>query len=123
MEQHTLIGARLLGGSSSELLQIGECIALTHHEKWDGTGYPRGLAGEDIPLYGRICAVADVFDALTSSRPYKIAFSNDRALGILREGRGTHFDPIILDIFLTHFSEVLQIQREYCDPELEALAA
>ena len=75
MEQHTWIGARILGGSTSELLQIGECIALTHHEKWDGSGYPRGLSGEAIPLYGRICAVADVFDALTSDRPYKTALS------------------------------------------------
>ena len=123
MEQHTLIGARILGRSSSELLQIGECIALTHHEKWDGSGYPKGLAGEDIPLYGRICAVADVFDALTSARPYKIAFSNGKALEILREGRGTHFDPAILDVFLACFDEVLQIQREYADTELLTLAS
>lgn len=123
MEQHTLIGARILGGSSSELLQIGECIALTHHEKWDGSGYPRGLAGEAIPLYGRICAVADVFDALTSERPYKDAFSNENALAILREGRGTHFDPAILDVFLANFNAVLRIQREYADPNLTALAA
>ena len=123
MEQHTLIGARILGGSSSELLQIGECIALTHHEKWDGAGYPRGLAGEAIPLYGRICAVADVFDALTSARPYKSAFCNEKALQIMREGRGTHFDPAILDVFLAHFDAALRIQREYADLELVTLAS
>ncbi len=123
MEQHTLIGARILGGSSSELLQIGECIALTHHEKWDGTGYPRGLSGAAIPLYGRICAVADVFDALTSERPYKGAFSNEKALEILRDGRGTHFDPAILDVFLARFDEALQIQRNYADRDIMPLAA
>ncbi|RMF90999.1 MAG: response regulator [Nitrospinota bacterium] len=113
MKQHTVIGARILGGSSSALLQAGEIIALSHHEKWDGSGYPQGLAGEEIPLYGRICAVADVFDALTSNRPYKKALSNEQAYEILRQGRGTHFDPQILDLFFEHLVEIEEIQQQY----------
>ncbi len=112
MQQHTTIGARILHGSPSELLQAGEVIALTHHEKWDGSGYPRGLAGEDIPLWGRICAVVDVFDALTSERVYKSAFSNDAALDIMKKERGKHFDPNVLDLFLDRFDDVLAIQAD-----------
>ncbi len=115
IEQHALIGARILHGSEAKLLQVGEVIALSHHEKWDGSGYPYGLTGEEIPLYGRICAVVDVFDALTSKRPYKEAFSNEKACDILRAGRGTHFDPRVLDLFFAHFSEVLAIQQQYRD--------
>ena len=110
MKEHSIIGSRILSGSSSELLGAGEIIALSHHEKWDGSGYPRGLAGEDIPLLGRICAVADVFDALTSERPYKEAFSNEKALTIMKEGRDTHFDPELLDLFVEHLEEVVAIQ-------------
>ena len=94
---------------------MGEIIAMSHHEKWDGSGYPKGLAGEDIPLYGRICAVADVFDALTSRRPYKEAFSNEKSLDIMRAGRGSHFDPRILDVFFNDFDRVKDIQREFVD--------
>ncbi len=113
MKQHTHIGSRILNGSPSELLKAGEIIALTHHEKWDGTGYPNGLAGEAIPLWGRISTVADVFDALTSERPYKKAFSNEQAVKILQEGRAKHFDPALLDLFLDRFDEVAAIQQEY----------
>lgn len=113
MKQHTTIGSRILGGSSSHMLQAGEVIALSHHEKWDGSGYPRGLAGEDIPLSGRICAVADVFDALTCKRPYKKAYSNGTAIEIMKAGRGEHLDPQLLDLFLEHFNEVLGIQDKY----------
>ena len=113
MKQHTTIGVRILGGSSSELLQAGEVIALSHHEKWDGTGYPNERAGDDIPLWGRICAVSDVFDALTSKRPYKAALPNEEALVIMRPEAGKHFDPKVLDAFLMNFSELLQIQREH----------
>ena len=112
IKQHTLIGSGILSGSSSELLNAGEVIALSHHEKWDGSGYPNGLAGEDIPLWGRICAVADVYDALTSKRPYKKAFPNEEALEIMKEGRGKHFDPKILDLFVENFSEIVAIQKE-----------
>ena len=123
MKAHTTEGARILGPgpSPSEFLEAGRTIALSHHEKWDGSGYPQGLAGTDIPIYGRICAVADVFDALTSARPYKSPFSNEKSLGILREGRGSHFDPEILDAFLASFREVEDIQRRFSDaPAVEA---
>lgn len=112
MKQHTLIGARLLEGSPSEYLQAGAVIALSHHERWDGSGYPRGLVGEEIPLPGRICAVADVFDALTTDRPYRKAMSNEEALEVMRSGRGGHFDPEILDLFFENLDEVLAIQGE-----------
>jgi putative two-component system response regulator len=87
-------------------------IAMTHHEKWDGSGYPNGLSGEDIPIEGRITAIADVFDALSSKRPYKEAFPIERCFEILREGRGSHFDPELLDVFLSCRPEIEQIQRE-----------
>jgi putative two-component system response regulator len=87
-------------------------IAMTHHEKWDGSGYPNGLSAEDIPIEGRITAVADVFDALSSKRPYKEAFPIDRCFEILREGRGKHFDPQLLDVFLAHRADIEQIQFE-----------
>ncbi len=115
MQKHTLYGARILGSSSFELLRAGEIIALSHHERWDGSGYPQGLAGEDIPLFGRICAVADVFDALTSRRPYKEAFSIETSLEIMRAGRGSHFDPRILDLFLERFDDILAIKARYAD--------
>ena len=119
MQQHTIIGADILRGSSSKLLQIGEIIALTHHERWDGTGYPQGLKGEQIPLHGRICAVADVYDALTSQRPYKKAFARHEARQILCQGYGTHFDPQILDLFLANFEVVEVIQDRYGERESE----
>jgi len=113
MKKHTIFGARILGDSNFELLRVGEIIALSHHERWDGSGYPNGLAGEDIPLYGRICAVADVFDALTSRRPYKEPFSNEESLDIMRAGRGSHFDPQILDTFFNDFEMFEKIQKEF----------
>jgi putative two-component system response regulator len=115
MKQHTLIGSQILKNSSSPLLQVGEIIALSHHEKWDGSGYPQGLAGEQIPLWGRICAVADVFDALTSVRPYKKALSNEEAYDILLESRGTHLDPRLVDLFLANWDKVKEIQIQYSD--------
>ncbi len=92
MKTHTIIGAQILGGSSSPLLQAAQIIALSHHERWDAKGYPKGLAGEQIPLYGRICAVADVFDALTSDRVYRKAIPDERALEIIERGRGILFE-------------------------------
>jgi methanogenic corrinoid protein MtbC1 len=100
VETHTEEGYRLLRGSSSSILDMAATIALSHHEKWDGSGYPRGLAGEDIPMEGRIVAVADVFDALTSDRVYRPAFTVERAVEMMREQRGRHFDPVLLDTFL-----------------------
>jgi putative two-component system response regulator len=113
MKQHTVIGGYILQNSGSKLLQAGEVIALSHHEKWDGSGYPKGLAGENIPLWGRICAVADVFDALASKRPYKEAFSNEKSLEIMKEKRGTHFDPKLVDLFMGNLDEVFAIQGKY----------
>jgi CHASE2 domain-containing sensor protein len=100
MLTHTTRGARLLAGSSTSLVQMAEIIALTHHERWDGTGYPAGLAGEDIPLPGRICAICDVFDALVSKRPYKEAWTVDAALAEIEHTAGSHFDPRLAALFL-----------------------
>lgn len=108
MKQHASIGARILSGSNSEVLHAGEIIALSHHEKWDGSGYPHGWVGEEIPLWGRICAVADVYDAITSERPYKKALSHERALQIMVEERGRHFDPKLLDLFLDNLEEIIR---------------
>ncbi|WP_217912765.1 CHASE2 domain-containing protein [Miltoncostaea marina] len=100
METHTLIGAEVLADSESPLVQMAERIARTHHEKWDGSGYPAGLAGEEIPLEGRICAIVDVFDALLSSRPYKAGWSLEDTLAEIAAQRGRHFDPALVDAFL-----------------------
>ncbi len=112
VKQHSTIGGKILRGSSSELLKAGGVFAVHHHEKWDGSGYPKGLAGEDIPVWARICAISDVFDSLTHKRPYKDAFANDRALEIMLAGRGAHFEPAILDLFLKNLDEVVAIQEE-----------
>ena len=100
METHAERGRRILEGSSSSLMQVAAEIAATHHERWDGTGYPLGLAGEAIPLSGRIVAIADVFDALTSDRPYKKAWSEAEALNHIRANAGQHFDPACVEAFL-----------------------
>ena len=113
MKQHATMGARILQGSPSAILRVGELIALSHHERWDGSGYPKGLVGEEIPLEGRICAVADVFDALTSDRPYRQALPNEAAFGMMQAERGRHFDPDVLDLFLSCRTDVEDIQRAY----------
>jgi cyclic di-GMP phosphodiesterase len=115
MEQHSEIGYRILAGSQSELLRLAAEIAWTHHERVDGSGYPLGIKGNEIPLDGRIAAIADVFDALTSDRVYKKAFPLGRAIEIMREGRGVHFDPKLLDMFLDSMDEVLLIRDQYAD--------
>lgn len=119
MKKHTLIGADILENSPSIFLQRGREIALTHHEKWDGSGYPNGLVGADIPLEGRITAVADVFDALTTNRPYKKAFETDKAFKIIAEGRGKHFDPDIVDSFFSIKNEILEIKNNYSGNKLD----
>jgi HD-GYP domain-containing protein (c-di-GMP phosphodiesterase class II) len=101
MTRHTSEGAALLAGSTSRLLQLAEVIARTHHERWDGTGYPAGIAGEDIPVEGRIAAVCDVFDALTNERPYKHAWPVQDALAEIADQRGRHFDPAVADALVT----------------------
>ena len=115
MRQHPRIGHDILKGSSSPMIQMAAQIALTHHEKFDGSGYPDGTAGEAIPLVGRIVAVADVFDALTSPRPYKEAWDLDRAIDFIRDGRGAHFDPACVDAFLALMPEVLLIRERFKD--------
>lgn len=115
MEKHTTIGAQLLSNSDSEIIQMSCVVAMTHHEKWDGSGYPEGLAGEDIPIEGRIVALADVFDALCSKRCYKPAFSFEKSMAIVQEGRGKHFDPAVLDAFLEGLPKVRNIHRRYGD--------
>ena len=112
MRQHTRLGGEILAGSSSGLIQMAEQIALDHHERYDGAGYPAGLRGEEIPLVARIAAVADVFDALTSVRPYKPAWPVEQALDYLRQERGRHFDPACVDAFLSAGDEIARIRGE-----------
>jgi putative two-component system response regulator len=100
MQTHTSIGASILSGSKSALVQMAEQIARSHHERWDGSGYPDGLKGEEIPLAARICAVCDVFDALLSPRPYKDAWPFPDVMRELASIRGTHLDPALVDAFL-----------------------
>jgi putative two-component system response regulator len=111
MEKHAEIGYRLLTGSGSDLLETAATIACTHHERWDGTGYPRRLVGQAIPIEGRITAVMDVFDALTHDRVYRPAMTVDRALEIMRAGRERHFDPAIVDAFLATLDELLALDE------------
>jgi putative two-component system response regulator len=115
MKKHAEIGYRILYGSDSELLNLAGNIARSHHEKWDGSGYPYGLRGSAIPLEGRIAAVADVFDALTSKRPYKPAWTMDEATAYLASGRARHFDPELVDLFLGSMDEVLDIRQQFQD--------
>jgi putative two-component system response regulator len=123
MRGHPHMGARILADSNLDVLKLGEVIAHTHHERWDGGGYPQGLAGEDIPIAGRIVAVADVFDALTSRRPYKEPFSVERAFEIIREERGSHFDPTIVDAFLAVDTDVLAVYGRSTSQQLAELLA
>ncbi|MFO7953606.1 MAG: response regulator, partial [Thioalkalivibrio sp.] len=113
MKTHAAIGASLLEGDDSDLLRMAREIALTHHEKWDGSGYPNGLAGEAIPRAGRIAALADVFDALTSERPYKAAWTVEAAVEMIRENRGRHFDPVLVDVFLDVLPAVEEIRQRF----------
>jgi putative two-component system response regulator len=116
MERHTTIGYDLLRDSESELLKYGAVIALTHHERWDGNGYPAQLSGSDIPVEGRIAAVADVFDALTTDRVYRGAIPVGDAVDVMREERGRHFDPDILDHFLDNLDALAAVHEEFTAP-------
>jgi HD-GYP domain-containing protein (c-di-GMP phosphodiesterase class II) len=117
MKRHTLIGYEILKDSSSELLQMASLVALDHHERWDGTGYPHGKKGEEISLWGRITSVVDVFDALLSDRPYKKAWSLERAVEHMKELRGKAFDPELIDAFFEDMDEVIDIRERYKDEE------
>ena len=115
MHQHPIMGAEIIGKHDNELLETARIIALTHHEKWDGSGYPQRLAGEAIPLEGRIVAIADVFDALMSVRPYKAAVSLEAALQYFDEQTGRHFDPTLIAAFKSALPEILRIKEIYAD--------
>ncbi|NOR68458.1 MAG: response regulator [Methylomarinum sp.] len=115
MKEHAKYGYDILNGSQSKLMQLGAEIALSHHEKYDGSGYPNGLKGDNISIYGRIITVADVFDALTSERPYKKAWPVDDAIAFLSENSGTHFDRACVYAFLEDMDEVLRIKERFKD--------
>jgi putative two-component system response regulator len=118
---HAELGQRILGDCMSPVLQMAAIIALTHHEWWNGSGYPIGLAGEDIPLVGRITAVADVFDAVSTKRAYKQAFPLEKCFAILNEGRGTQFDPTVLDAFLSGRQAILAVQMAHAEVGVSAI--
>lgn len=107
METHTIIGAQILEGTESRLVTMSRTVAISHHEKWDGSGYPSGLAGDDIPIVGRITAIADVYDALTNERPYKPAWTPEEAVQLIRDGAGSHFDPDAVKAFLSVVDEAV----------------
>ncbi|MGE0085228.1 MAG: HD-GYP domain-containing protein [Desulfococcaceae bacterium] len=113
MKKHTAIGAKILSKSRSGLMRAGQQIAISHHERWDGSGYPQGIKGENIPLYGRIAALADVFDALTTKRPYKEPWPIDRAVEEILKQSGRHFDPDIVDIFEKTLPQFLEIRKRF----------
>lgn len=117
MKTHSTMGAKILSGHHSELMEMARVIALTHHEKWDGSGYPKGLSGEKIPLVGRIVALADVFDALTSERPYKKAWPVEEAISFIKDNSGKHFDPELTELFIANLDKIIEIRDKYAEPE------
>ncbi len=112
MTSHTTIGANILAESNAETLRVAHQIALCHHEKWNGKGYPQGFSGQNIPLLGRVVALTDTFDALTSRRPYKDPYPVEVACDIIKKERGQHFDPDVVDIFFENLDEMLKIKSE-----------
>jgi putative two-component system response regulator len=123
MQSHSVIGAEIIGEHPGGMLALARNIALTHHEKWDGSGYPKGLAGEQIPLEGRITAIADVFDALTSVRPYKKAWSEEEALDFLVSQKGKHFDPALVDLFIAQMPAIRAICQRWAEDVRQLKAA
>jgi len=119
MKQHPVIGADILSGDQSDLLLMARRIALSHHEKWDGSGYPYAISGTDIPVEGRIVAIADVFDALTSVRPYKHAWPVEEAVQYIKDNSGKHFDPQLTGYFIDNLDEIIGISQRYAEPEEE----
>ena len=115
MNTHAQLGFDMLKHSNRELLKMASIVAYEHHEKWDGSGYPRGLSGEDIHIYGRITALADVFDALGSDRCYKKAWDDEKIFNLFKEERAKHFDPKLVDIFFEHLDEFLVIRDSLKD--------
>ena len=117
MKRHTTMGGKILEGSSSPLLQMAHRIALSHHEHYDGSGYPEGLKGEEIPLEGRITSICDAFDAMCSKRVYKEAYPMDKVFGIIRAELGRQFDPRLGQLFIQHREEVEKIREQFSKPE------
>ena len=115
MQKHVLMGAEILGEHDSPLLQMARTIALYHHEKFDGSGYPHRIAGEAIPIEARIVAIADVFDALTSIRPYKKAWEVQAAVDLLQSEKGKHFDPELVDLFIAQLPAMVEIKEKYAE--------
>ncbi len=115
MHKHPEFGADIIGEHRCRLLEMARTIALTHHEKWDGSGYPNGLAGEEIPLVGRIVAISDVFDALTSRRPYKEPWSIDKTMEVITQESGQHFDPGVVTVFHSVLPEILEIKEQWAE--------
>ena len=120
MQEHSVLGHEMLKYSDRPLLKAASIVALEHHEKYDGTGYPHGTKGEEIHIYGRITAVADVFDALGSDRCYKKAWNDEKIFSLFKEERGKHFDPKLVDIFFEHLDEFLSVREQYVDGYKEA---
>lgn len=120
MQTHAAIGAKIIGEDGSNLLRMARDIALCHHEKWDGSGYPQGLSGADIPLEARIVALADVFDALTSERPYKKAWPVEQATALIREQSGKHFDPQLVEVFFDSLPDILKARSQWLDQDAGA---
>jgi putative two-component system response regulator len=115
MKQHAAIGAEIIGEHDSNILRLARSVAMCHHEKWDGSGYPRGLTGEQIPLEARIIALADVFDALTSRRPYKEPWPVEKAVDLIKEQAGQHFDPALAEHFIALVPELVEIRNRWSD--------
>lgn len=115
MQKHPQIGSEILGESDSDLIELAKIVAMTHHEKWDGSGYPNQLKGEDIPIEGRIVALADVFDALTSVRPYKEAWSVEQAVEFIISQKEKHFDPELVDLFVKELDQIIEIKNHWKD--------
>ena len=115
MQKHPLIGAEIIGDCESDLLKMAKAVALYHHEKWDGTGYPYGLSAEQIPVEARIVALSDVFDALTSARPYKQAWSIEDTLQYMRAQKGLHFEPILVDLLEQNLQQILHIKQRWAE--------
>ena len=117
MKQHSAMGAEIIGEHNTGLLAMAASIALNHHEKWDGTGYPAGLKGEDIPLHSRIVAISDVFDALTTKRPYKQAWPLDETLELMKSQTGKHFDPGLIPVFMDSLDDILAVKKRWAEKE------
>ncbi|MCK5199946.1 MAG: HD domain-containing protein, partial [Spirochaetales bacterium] len=113
MKTHTTIGANIIGIHNSEIIKTAKVVAATHHERWDGSGYPAGLGGKEIPLISRIVSMADVFDALTSKRPYKSEWPLEKALTEIKKNKGIQFEPAVVDAFLKSIPEILAIKKQY----------